>query len=123
VRLCHPRQLVVQVARRLPSPVRLLAETLLHDAIGRRRGDRLCKPACVFPANAVLPVSISYSTTPNAKDVRARIRVLPFELLGRHVLKRPEDRSLRREVLVGTIESPARFTTPDAFARSMNSVT
>jgi hypothetical protein len=39
-------------------------------------------------------VSISYSTRPEGEDVGPRIRILPLELLGRHVLECAENRSM-----------------------------
>ena len=35
---------------------------------------------------------------PEPKNVRARVGVLPFELLRGHVLERPQNRPLRREI-------------------------
>ena len=36
---------------------------------------------------------------PEREDVRARVRFVPLELLGRHVLESAEERALRRQVL------------------------
>ena len=80
-------QVPQQVARGLPSIVRILRKARRDDAVERGRSERLqprdrrsarrsriapIRLAWLFPSNAFLPVTISYSTAPNAKmSVRA----------------------------------------------------
>ena len=53
--------------------------------------------AWLLPSNAFLPGQHLVEHGAEREDVGARIGVLAFELLRRHVLERAEDRSLRRQ--------------------------
>ena len=48
------------------------------------------------PSNARRPVSISYSTQPNAQMSDALVDRLPFRLLGAHVRRSPENHAAQR---------------------------
>ena len=98
--------------RGLETILRVLCETRADDSIERGRRHRLDRRDWIRlflhdvrdqrrPARAGegLPARrhfVEHDT--EGEDVRARIGFVPFELFGRHVLERPEDRPFLREV-------------------------
>ena len=110
--LGDPLELLADVSRRLPAVLGVLGQAGAHDPVerGRRhRGDlrdlrrlvaqdrrderRLRRAGEGLPARRHLEENGAQS-----EDVRPRVRVPALQLLGRHVLKRPEDRALARQL-------------------------
>ena len=95
---------------------------------GDRRADRdyMIAPISgpgVLPSNALLARRHLVEHAAQREDVRARVGLLPLELLRRHVLKRAEDRPLLRQrpLDLGSASGPhprARAGPPSAFARA-----
>ena len=87
-------------ARQRSSTRRTLAGRFGGNAV--QSGSRLRIVAIVSetvaPANACSPVTISYSTQPNAPYVRALVDGLPPRLLGAHIRWRAEHQALARAV-------------------------
>ena len=109
---CHPFEIAQQIARALIPVVRILREARADDAVERRRGDgldarhrrRLVLQNRAEQARARLAFERRAAgehleqQRAEREDVGARVGLEPFDLFGRHVLKRPEDRALRRQV-------------------------
>jgi hypothetical protein len=107
-----PAQLIEEVARRLPTIVWIFRETFRHDTIERRGRERAdarnqrrlavhdrADQACVALALERLPCREHLeSHRSECEDVRACVCLPPFDLFRRHVLKRAQNRSLRRQV-------------------------
>ena len=107
-----PAQLARDVPRRLPALVRVLRQAALRRPAPAPAASAAAAPrsaaapslriaairlAWLVPSNARFPVAISYSTQPSAQRSRARVGLLPLQLLRRHVLERPDDRPLGRQ--------------------------
>ena len=116
---------------RLPALLRVLREAGLDDAVERRRRHRLrpsrsaaarrcmiaeISDAWLAPANAFLPGRHLVEHGAEREDVGARVGLLALELLGRHVLERPEDRALLRQ-RSARAPSSASDVRPDCWRR------
>ena len=99
----------------LPPVLRVLGEAPLDDPLERRRRhrrnrrdrrrlllhDRGDQRRLARSHEGLAPGRHLVEHAPEREDVRPRVRLPALELLGRHVLERPEDRPFLRQVLVG----------------------
>ena len=102
-----PPELEPDVGRALPAELRILGETGLHHPIERRRRRRLDRrngsgfrrhdrgdqARLTFSPERFSPRCHLVERRAEGEDVRPRIGLLRFELLGRHVRERAENRS------------------------------
>ena len=132
--LGDPLQLQHHVVRRLPAVARDPWRGSLDDPVERRRDHRLDRrdrrrvrvqdradqaaPGS-SPWNAFFPVSHLVEHAAEREDVAARVGLVALELLGRHVLERPEDRAARRSAaaLLGAVGRPSPATAAPAARR------
>ena len=121
--LADPLQLTPEIGRVLPTVLGIFGQAFLDDVVerGRRHRLNLRDRLRLVPQDRgderrlrragerLLPRRHLVEHAPEREDVRARVGVLPFQLLGRHVLERPEDRALLREVHLGRQGRQARL--------------
>ena len=107
--LGDPLQLQHHVVRRRPAVLGLLGETALDDPVERGRDhrldrrdrsrvrvhDRADQARLARPRESLLARHHLVEHAAEREDVAAGVGVAALELLGRHVLERPEDRALR----------------------------
>src|SRR5262249_44491628 len=108
-----PLQFVVQILGALPTLSWWFRETLLDDTFERGRRRRLARrnrrgggrhdcgdqARLTLAAERLLARQPLVDDPPKRKDVRSCVRLLSFELLRGHVLKRAKKRPLRRQAL------------------------
>ena len=110
--LRDPLQLAPEIRGVLPAVLRVLRQGLLHDVVERRRRHRLNlrdrrrlvaqdrgdERRLRRTTERLLAGRHLVKHAPEREDVGARVGLSPLQLLRRHVLERPEDRPLLREV-------------------------
>ena len=111
--LRDPLELELHVVRGLEAVLGILRETRRDQAVERRRRhrhdrrrgrravlqDRADQARLALAVERLLPRRHLVEDRAEREDVAPRVGLAALELLGRHVLERPEDRPLLREVL------------------------
>ena len=112
-----PLQLQLDVARRLPAIVGILRQAALDDVIERLAAaplfacvEEIAGGCCGENRRDQARLALAFERLASRRhlvdqraereDVGARVGVLAFELLGRHVLERAEDGAFRRQLAV-----------------------